>query len=33
VAACGEPGCGSQREQMIKVICFFVCFNKFIVYI
>ena len=24
VAACGEPGCGSQREQMIKVICFFV---------
>ena len=24
VAACGEPDCGSQREQMIKVICFFV---------
>ena len=24
VAACGESGCGSQREQMIKVICFFV---------
>ena len=22
VAACGESNCGSQREQMIKVICF-----------
>ena len=24
VAACGESNCGSQREQMIKVVCFFV---------
>ena len=24
VAACGESDCGSQREQMMEVICFFV---------
>ena len=29
VAACGEPGCGSQREQMIKVICFFVVLTMY----
>ena len=27
VAACGESNCGSQREQMMKVVCFFVCFG------
>ena len=33
VAACGEPGCGSQREQMMKVICFlFALTNLWFVY-
>ena len=27
VAACGESNCGSQREQVTKVICFFVYFS------
>ena len=33
VAACGEPGCGSQREQMIKVICFFVVLAIYIAWL
>ena len=30
VAACGESNCGSQREQVMKVICFFVYFRGYI---